>query len=111
MSSPASWIDLAAEKQVAVGDRVRLRVSNGQWPRVYDLEKLPQKQAKGKAASKESTTPVSPGAQKRGETITRLSCARTAAVALSHADMPVEQLEKRLFELTKRLRSWIKEGV
>ena len=93
-----------------MGDRVRLRVSDGQWPRVYDLEKLPQKPAKGKTASDQGKTPVSPGMQKREETITRLSCIRTAAVALSHTEMPVEQREKNLLELATKLEKWVKRA-
>lgn len=101
------WIDLAAEKRVAVGDRVRLRVSDGQWPKTLELEKLPQKQAKGKTASAQGNTPVSPGMQKREETITRLSCIRTAAVALSHAEIPQKELEQKFLGLAEQLEKWV----
>lgn len=50
------WIDLAAEKQVAVGDQVTLRVSNGQWPRIYDLEKLPRDDAESERAKRKGQT-------------------------------------------------------
>jgi hypothetical protein len=43
--------------------------------------------------------------------ITPLSCARTAAVALSHANVPDEQRDITLLELATKLGMWVAEGV
>jgi hypothetical protein len=101
------WSGLAAKNQVAEGDRVRLKVGEGRWPRVFDLEKLPpEKKEPGNAPAK-AEPPVSARTQDREETITRLSCIRTAAVALSNADIPAEHIENRLVELAGKLEKWV----
>ena len=48
--------------------------------------------------------------QRREEVISRLSCARSADVALSYADIPEDEREKRLFDLATRLQEWVKEA-
>ena len=100
------WKGLVAQKQVKAGDKVRLRVSDGQFPRIYDLEKLPDVEFT-KAQVQAGTVP-SARTGSRDEFITRLSCARTASMALSVVDMPVKEKVKELFHLAEELEKWVK---
>jgi len=100
------WKGLVAQKQVKVGDKVRLRVSDGQFPRIYDLEKLGDAEFK-KAQAQGGSVP-SAGTGSRDEFIARLSCARSASLALSVVDMPVKEKVKELFHLAEELEKWVK---
>jgi len=44
----------------------------------------------------------------RDEFITRLSCARTASLALSVVQMPAEEKVKELFHVAEELEKWVK---
>jgi histone H3/H4 len=44
----------------------------------------------------------------RDEFITRLSCARTASLAFSVVQMPVEEKLKELFHVAEELAKWVK---
>lgn len=101
------WKGLVAQHQVKVGDNVRLRVGEGQYPRVYDLEKLPEAEFKTAPAQVVPTGPAA-RAGSRDEFITRLSCARTASMALSVMDMPAREKVKELFHLAEELEKWVK---
>lgn len=100
------WKGLVAQKQVKAGDKVRLRVSDGQFPRIYDLEKVPDAEFK-KAQAQAPTVPVARTGS-RDEFITRLSCARTASMALSVMDMSAKEKVKELFHLAEELEKWVK---
>ena len=100
------WKGLVAQKQVKAGDKVRLRVSDGQFPRIYDLEKIGDAEFK-KAQAQAGTVP-SARTGSRDEFITRLSCARTASLALSVVQMPVKEKVKELFHLAEELEKWVK---
>jgi len=99
------WKGLVAQKQVKVGDKVRLRVSDGQFPRIYDLEKIGDAEFK-KAQAQAGTAPLARTGS-RDEFITRLSCARTASLALSVVQMPVKEKVKELFDLADELEKWV----
>jgi len=100
------WKGVVAQKQVKAGDKVRPRVSDGQFPRIYDLEKVPDAEFK-KAQAQAGTVPsVRTGS--RDEFIARLSCARTASLALSVVQMPVEEKTEELFHLAEELEKWVK---
>jgi len=73
------WKGLVAQKQVKVGDKVRLRVSDGQFPRIYDLEKVGDAEFK-KAQAHGGTVPSARTGSR--ELITRLSCIRSAALGI-----------------------------
>ena len=100
------WKGLVAQKQVKAGDGVRLRVGEGQYPRVYDLEKLPEAEFKKAQAQAPTMPPVRTGS--RDEFITRLSCLRSASLALSVVQMPVEEKVKELLHLAEELEKWVK---
>ncbi len=100
------WKGLAAQNQVKAGDKVRLRVSDGQFPRIYDLEKVGDAEFK-KAQAQAGTLP-SARTGSRDEFITRLSCARSASLALSVVDLPVKEKVKELFHLAEELEKWVK---
>jgi hypothetical protein len=100
------WKNLAAQNQVNPGDKVRLRVSDGRFPRVYDLEKLGDAEFKTAQAQAPTVPPTRTGS--RDEFITRLSCTRTASLALSVVQMPVEEKVKELFHLAEELENWVK---
>ena len=105
------WRGLAAENQVKTGDMVRLRVGSGKWPRVYDLEKLEgeaaQSAAAEAAASGQAAQRPAGRTYSRENVITRLSCARTASLVLSVAEMPLEDRAKELFRLADKLEEWV----
>jgi len=99
------WKGFAAKSQVKPGDAVRLRVSDGKWPRVYGLEKIDD----GDFDTAQGTAKTTPSARagSRDEFISRLSCARTASLALSVVQMPVEEKVKELFHLAEELEKWV----
>ena len=100
------WKNLAAQNQVKAGDTVRLRVSDGRFPRVYELEKLGDAESKRAQAQTGTAPPARTGS--RDEFITRLSCARTASLALSVMQMPVKEKVEELFHLAEELEKWVK---
>ena len=100
------WKGLVAQKQVKAGDKVRLRAGEGQYPRIYSVEKLGDAEF-NKARAEIGTVP-SARTGSRDEFIARLSCARTASMALSVVDMPVKEKVKELFHLAEELEKWVK---
>ncbi len=100
------WKGLVAQEQVKAGDKERLRVSDGQYPRIYDLEKLGD--AEFKKAQAQAGTAPSARTGSRDEFIARLSCARTASLALSVVQMPVKEKVKELFHLAEELEKWVR---
>jgi len=102
------WKGLAAQNHVKPEDKVRLRVGDGQYPRIYDLEKLGD--AEFKKAQAQAERPPTARTGSRDELITRLSCARTASLALSVVQMPVKEKVKELFELAEELEKWVRRA-
>ena len=99
------WRNLVAQEQVKAGDKVRLRVSDGQFPRIYDLEKLGDAEFK-KAPARVGTAP-SARTGWRDEFIARLSCLRSASLVVSVVQMPVKEKVKELFHLAEELEKWV----
>jgi len=98
------WKGLVAQQQVKTGDVVRLRVSDGRFPRIYDLEKIGDREFK--PAQAPSAALARTGS--RDEFISRLSCLRSASLAVGIEQMPIEKKIKELFQLAEALEKWVK---
>jgi hypothetical protein len=99
------WSNLAVENQVKPGDRVKLEVGTGRWPRIYRLEKLGE--GENEAGLGEAESGPAPRIGSRDEFITKLSCPRSAALVVTSIDAPAERKVEELLKLSERLEGWV----
>ncbi len=97
------WDGKVAKTGVKEGDEVKLRVSDGDFPRIRSIHR------NGVAKPNGQNQPVHKPNGKDDQ-IVRMSCLRTAAQVLGDLDEPLEARREKVLAMADEMAKWVNNG-
>lgn len=94
---------MAANAKVKGGDTVRLRATEGQWPKIRKIHRIGEPEPH--AGRVPSDQPNGKDAQ-----IVRMSCLRSAAELLAATNEPPEAKRDKALALAEEMVAWVNNG-